>query len=341
MTKNKSNKQNNDKALVLHKGGGAPQQPKGGQPNKAPAAVSINYTKQKPKVVGTPGGMRVRHTEFVMDILPVATPFVLQVVEPINPGLAQLFPWLSNIARNFETYKVHKMRFYRLPVAPTTAAGSVMLALEYDALDTPPSSKVTLMQNSSIQRSSVWAPSAISVSTKDAHQMVKQLFIRSRPIPTADMKTYDCGLIMVGLNTPAAENPGELYVEYDIEFFTPSPRAPDEGAQVLSLLPTNPTPLASGTTTNSEIVSVSPTGVAINEVGDYILSVYTTGTNPQLSFTGNSVTVASGVVQTDRCAYTLLTSVLSPGAFIQFLGIGAVLSTVTVRLARYSKSNNV
>ncbi len=69
--------------------------------------------------------------------MPVTGGDFSQLTYKINPGLSLTFPWLSQLAPNFEYYRVVDMDFEFVSKLPTTAAGMVYLAIDYNAADPP------------------------------------------------------------------------------------------------------------------------------------------------------------------------------------------------------------
>jgi len=58
------------------------------------------------------GSINVRHREFVTDVPAAnASIFSLFINSPINPGNGALFPWLSQIAIRYESYRFKNLRF--------------------------------------------------------------------------------------------------------------------------------------------------------------------------------------------------------------------------------------
>src|SRR5437868_8025472 len=54
-------------------------------------------------------GVRICHREYIQNVITgTANTFNLQSF-PLNPGLPQVFPWLSKIAIGFEQYKINGM----------------------------------------------------------------------------------------------------------------------------------------------------------------------------------------------------------------------------------------
>jgi len=105
-----------------------------------------------PEVVNSvnDGGVIIRHREYLGDI-PATIDFTITRYF-INPGYTLTFPWLSHIATSFEQYKLRGMIFEFkslssdavLSSATSSALGAVIMATQYDVLDTPFPNKFTM-----------------------------------------------------------------------------------------------------------------------------------------------------------------------------------------------------
>lgn len=163
---------------------------------------------------------RVRHTEFVDDI--DGTAGFSTVAYAINPGQADLFPWLSKIASRYEKFVMHDLSFVYVTEKSSATNGTVILAVDYDASDDAPSSKAQLLQNEDKERVAPWQKMTLRCSKHNLKDTLAR-FIRPGALPGgADIKTYDLGTLYVGTSGMADTSPvGELYVQYDIELQTP------------------------------------------------------------------------------------------------------------------------
>jgi hypothetical protein len=171
--------------------------------------------------------MRVSHREYIQDL--VSSTSALAVTEiSLNPGLSATFPWLSNIAQNFDRYKWHSLRFYYRSLSATalnstnTALGFVILTTQFDTYDPA----FTAKQQMEIVAGAVSAsPDQCMVHEVDVRRVTSlpQLFVRSGGVPTgADSRLYDVGVTSVGVGgSQAVANIGELWVEYEVEFYQP------------------------------------------------------------------------------------------------------------------------
>lgn len=189
----------------------------------APIAITTITRTNAPKIRQTPKGFVVSHREYLQDISSSDSNFRNTTIS-VNPGLSPSFPWLSAIASRFESYLFKRLHYVYEPICPTTTPGSVMMAVDYDAADSPPATKTALMSYRSAVRSSPWSKVRFDALKSDLRKFGVQRYVRATANPaTTDIKTYDVGNLQIATqNTPAAPTTlGELYVEYDIEFFTP------------------------------------------------------------------------------------------------------------------------
>lgn len=153
----------------------------------------------------------------------------------INPGLPEVFPWLANVAKNFEMYVIHKLVFSLSTVTNTDAQGKVVCYFDYDPHDAGASDykSAALMDGST--RYPPWSPGVRSF-VPDKRMMDKEgrlmRYVRLGPIVGGELSAYDPGTFNVGVqkavNNMAAAAPEdegddwmELEVAYDIEFNTP------------------------------------------------------------------------------------------------------------------------
>jgi len=194
-----------------------------------PASYAITRTNaQRPTVRSTNGSTIVSHTEYVADIVTDANDGSLFYTTqfPINPGMSTTFPWLSTIAPSFESYRFRSLMFRYEPTVPTSTQGVVSLAVDFDAADSAPTTKMDFMSNHRAVRSSAFSTAVYQTDMKDAETMTSRKFVRFASLPSnRDIKTYDLGNLFVAtadfLSTFAGASAGELYVSYVVELYTP------------------------------------------------------------------------------------------------------------------------
>jgi len=190
-------------------------------------AVSAPLSKQISYGVGAPqfnGGkpIRVQHREFLQTINSVTafdgtSPYLL------NPGLADNFPWLSQIAQSFEQYRFRMLRYVYRNRCPSTTAATIYSATQFDSNDATFASIEDLMDYSKTARSDI-AWSSFNMNCRlGAGRFVKKLFVRTDSLITGeDANLYDSGKFTIcGVSGTAGTYLGDLLVEYDVEFTNP------------------------------------------------------------------------------------------------------------------------
>lgn len=196
------------------------------------------------------GNTVIRHREYVADIAVEEAGFDLQYSFGVNPGNHALFPWLSQIATRYETYSIKSLQVIFEPQCGTSSTGTLMLAIDYDSSDSPPTSKSQMMSYKNAVRAPLWfAASHISASA-DLHRL-KTNYVLSGVAPEGtDIKTYDVGNLFVAVQSDgASQTAGELYVEYEVELMTPQINYDPPSATVLS---------AGGSTSFEPLMSTTP-----------------------------------------------------------------------------------
>lgn len=191
-----------------------------------------------PKFAGGSGGIvTISHREYIGDV--VAPPLVGGVPDnfgsvsyQINPGLEKTFPWLSQIAVNYEEYTLHQCIFtFRSTVADFAAAsgqvGQVVMATQYNAASEPFSDKRTMMEYDAAMSCKTSESLLHGVECDPAKLSgPKGRFVRANPVELSqDINQYDHGQLNVAVcDTPATyagQTMGELWVTYTIELRKP------------------------------------------------------------------------------------------------------------------------
>jgi hypothetical protein len=175
---------------------------------------------------------RITHREFVQDIVVPASPAAFTNLSfVINPGNATLFPWLSTIASCYQQYEIMGMvimfKSTSTDFSTSGALGSVILATNYDVLESPYTNKI-IMENSQYAVSakpSLSQMHAIECDPKLTTITTKYIRNPSSSTTTSqDARFYDHGsfqLATVGLSATAGTVSGELWVTYDIKLLKP------------------------------------------------------------------------------------------------------------------------
>jgi hypothetical protein len=178
----------------------------------------------------------VAHREFLMDVttgptlVNSLTSFNTQSFA-INPGLNSTFPWLSQIANNFEEYEILGMIFeYKSTSAnalnsTNTALGTVILTTCYNVLDAAFINKQQ-QENYEFAQSVKPADSCIhAVECARFANPLSKLYVRAG-VPTAstyDLRMYDLGNFQLSTVGMQAANVviGEFWVSYHIALGKP------------------------------------------------------------------------------------------------------------------------
>lgn len=189
-------------------------------------------------------GILLSNCEFVSDVFgPEVAGAFHNLTFKINPGLFRTFPWLSQIADNYEEYELVQLIFTYKPtitdfVSTNGQVGTVIMATQYNSSDLPFGNKQDMMHYSGSMATKVSTGMLHGVEcdpSKNAGAPGK--FVRGGPIlDTQDITNFDLGTLNVAVcNTPAEFNQqalGELWVSYTVKLRKPKFYAADGSAQV-------------------------------------------------------------------------------------------------------------
>lgn len=197
----------------------------------APVSIARNQRTSKPVINVLPNGhCIIKHREYFIDIIGSnvsSFPTVEQnsfIYERINPSNAAVFPWLSGMAGQYETYNFRKLNFEYISTCATSTSGFVIIAIDYDPSDVPPASKVQLLSYEGSVRANSW--NAITHrSNKSNLSKQKSYFVGYETMSGPNVgytRTSDVGnLCIVSMGQSNFNTIGEAYVDYEIEFKTP------------------------------------------------------------------------------------------------------------------------
>lgn len=216
-----------------------PRNPRDSVVIKAPVAMTkINRTGVPRMDRLSNGDLVVSHREFLQDI-PASVDFRSTGI-PVNPGLSETFPWLSQMATLYESYCFEKLDFAYQTMSSTTQSGSVMLAIDYDASDPSPIDKQQMASYRGYSRSSPWE-NFTNHSKKEDISKRKTYYVRNGGLGSnQDVKLYDVGNLFVATQGQAPDTPpvGELYVDYRVKLMTPQLNNPALGNSKSSVFTT-------------------------------------------------------------------------------------------------------
>lgn len=192
-------------------------------------ALVFNGT-DPPKMSMSTNGVVVEHREYIQDITS-STPFILENF-PLNPGIKQTFPWLSQIADNFEEWIPEGILFEYKTTSSNTVVnttnsnpglGTVIIATQYNSLNADFGNKQQ-MENYENAVSTDPSRSMIHpIETARKQTPLDPMYIRTGAVGTQDLRWYDLGKTSVATVGQQTNNftIGELWITYRIRFLKP------------------------------------------------------------------------------------------------------------------------
>jgi len=192
----------------------------------APIAIDGHLPYFRPiHKTGPGGGYMVCNRELVLPTVTFGTTtgFAITSTVRFNPGLANVVPWLSNIASDYTTYRIHKLSVIWIPIAPSTTQGDVVIFPAYNPQISAPTTELGASSNQDSMIRTVWRPFEQPLDVEAIMTPGPRKYVRSSAVFT-DLKTYDGLVLYVGGNNSvnSAGNPiGKLWLYYEVEFFEP------------------------------------------------------------------------------------------------------------------------
>lgn len=186
----------------------------------------VPYVKNEP----TANGVTINHREYLMDVITSSTTqaFKIQTFN-INPGLAETFPFLSQIANNFTEYILEGAIFAFNSTSgdalnsTNTALGVVVMSSQYNVYDADFTSK-SEMELHQYTTSAKPSSSFLHPIECAPHQTpVHEFYTRNSTPSSGDLRLSDIGkfsIATVGMQGTAV-NIGELWVTYQVTLLKP------------------------------------------------------------------------------------------------------------------------
>jgi len=174
------------------------------------------------------GSVIVRHREYICDIA-ATTAFTVRSF-PINPGLPQTFPWLSQIAASFEQFRMRGCLFEflstssdaLLSTSTSTALGTVNMATQYDVAHPDFPDKRSMLNHEFANSSKPSCTFIHPIECKKSRTTISELYTRDGEVPDgSDPHLYDLGNFQIATEGMQASGGvlGELWVTYEVELF--------------------------------------------------------------------------------------------------------------------------
>jgi hypothetical protein len=172
----------------------------------------------------------VRHKEFIGEVTS-SIDYNVQYQLELNPGVAATFPWLSNIAKNYQEYRFKGVIFHYVPTSGSAIAstnnalGSVMMQTSYRATDAAPDTKREILNE-------YWSTETVPSETtchpiecNPAENPFNVQYVRQTVVPTGDnLLLYDLGRTYIATSGQQSNGVvlGDLWVTYEVELKKPT-----------------------------------------------------------------------------------------------------------------------
>jgi hypothetical protein len=193
------------------------------QMSRVAAPVSYANTMNRPNV--RPRERRFHRCERIDSIMGSVAFATTQHV--INPGL-ETFPQLSREAAIFDQYRFHNLKFLYVHSSSTSKEGVVYITPDYNVRDAAPTDLNQAANNKDVKQGVPWESFNCSLDIPCLFPVGPRKFIRNAAI-TGDRNLYDACTLYVSTEGQAdASKIGELWAEYDVEFFAEQSSPSDE-----------------------------------------------------------------------------------------------------------------
>jgi len=243
----------------------------------APTAEASVTRTNPARFGGSPLEPIVRKCELVTTVTaPGSAGFSVPYRFRLNIGSSKTFPWASSIALSFEFFRFRKLKFHLITRQPTTTAGSMLMAPDYDAADYSPIDEPTLSQYADAKEAPFWKNFTVECSPAKLNALYKRHPTMSDVRFAAtqqDEKTIDPGQLFIGLDVPAgfgAQAIAKLWVEYEVQFFNPQPPElnPNQvgGMSISNVVTNGPNLLNAAPTINAQDTTFLNPAVTLNGV---------------------------------------------------------------------------
>jgi hypothetical protein len=127
------------------------------------------------------------------------------------------------MAVGWEEYSFRNLRFEFVTKTGSTTPGSLIMAPDYDAADAAPSTEAIACSYAGSVGDAPWTKSfSCSMKRKNMNPALGRRYIRTAALAAnLDIKTYDEGNLFVCTVDGTAVPWGNIWVEYDVDFFIP------------------------------------------------------------------------------------------------------------------------
>lgn len=197
--------------------------------------VSVN------ELIKPPGGLasasfgedattiRLRRREFLADVLAPSTPGTFTNYSyPINAGMRSSFPFLSQLAANYEEYCFDGLVFEFIssasPYVTASSLGTVIASMAYNASSPPFTNKYTMENSAAAISTRIDKNLMYGVECAKGSNPQNCYYVRSGastlPLTTTDLGNFQLA-VAPATTVPANAVLGELWVTYDVILHRP------------------------------------------------------------------------------------------------------------------------
>lgn len=171
----------------------------------------------------------IRHKEYLGEVTANKS-FTINNTFPLNPGLAQTFPWLSGVANRFQEYRFKGVVYHYVPssgslsTGTSNALGTVMLQTTYRSNDAVPASKVEMLNEYWASESVPSEPFCHPIECDPKENPFNIQYVRTQSVPTGDNQLiYDLGATHLATSGQQVDGVvlGDLWITYEVELKKP------------------------------------------------------------------------------------------------------------------------
>lgn len=171
-------------------------------------------------------GISYSHCEFLGDVTGSADWELTQF--HVNPGLPEVFPWLSGVASNFQKYRIDGLVFYIRSTSSVAIAnetnlglGTVMGGFQNNVYDKAPGSKLEFLSLSGARSGKPSEDHIFPMECDRSKNVFGNLLIRTVGVAD-DLAKYDHAVFnLATVGFPGEYYLGELWVSYKLTLMAP------------------------------------------------------------------------------------------------------------------------
>ncbi len=200
-----------------------PRPPRAAPPRRAQRDAPLARVNRKPGM-RTESKLRpflVKRREYIQEVNGTnsSTPTITTL--QLNPGLASAFPLGYVTARLYDQYRVKNFKICFEAATSATIPGLVYLSPEYNVNEPPPTTKSQLVNTMGAEKSQAWVDGEIHLDVSSIHASGPRKFVRSGLVPDNRIAYDIANLSLLTVNNGTTDAIGELWFEYELEFYVP------------------------------------------------------------------------------------------------------------------------